>query len=262
MSSFIKPLLNTLTLLSAVFVNYWVNAGNLNGKSVGAVSDKYDTMFTPAGYAFSIWSLIYLLLLCYVGYQWYQWYTGRQIEQLERAGYWFAVANIANGAWAMAWVYELTGLSVLIMLLLLFSLVQLVIKLDLERWDAPLDVIAFIWWPLSLYLGWIILATVSNIAAFLVSVGWDGSPLTPQAWTVLMIIVSTGVYVLLTFKRFMREASAVGIWGLVAIAVEQWDTSPAIVYAAIGGAVVLLITSGYQGYKNRKVSALAKINWL
>lgn len=261
MRSIIRPILNTLSLLAALFVNYWVNAGNLNGKSVGAVSDKYGSLFTPAGYAFSIWGLIYLLLLCYVGYQWYQWHTGRQIEQMERSGYWFTLANIANGAWVIAWVYELTGLSVLIMLVLLFSLVQLVIKLDLERWDAPLDVIAFIWWPLSIYLGWIILATVSNIAAFLASVGWDGSPLTPQAWTIWLIIVSTVVYVLLTVKRFMREASAVGIWGLVAIAVAQWDSNPGIVYAAISGAVVLLITAGYQGYKNRKVSALAKLSW-
>ncbi len=259
MKSITKPLVNTLTLAATLFVNYKANTGAINGKTVGGVSDQYPTMITPADYAFSIWGLIYLMLLAFVGYQWYQWYTGRHASELNRGGYWLAVANIANGAWVVLWLFELTGLSVVVMLLLLFALVRLVVALNMERWDAPLDVIVFIWWPVTIYLGWIILATVANFAAFFASIGWHGAPIGEPGWAIVMLLLATGIYIFLTYARSMREASFVGIWGLIAIAVKHWALSKPVAYAAVAAALVLLITAGYQGFKNRKVSAWAKL---
>lgn len=260
MKDITKPLINTLTLVAAIFVNYWANTGRLNGKQVGEVSAKYETLFTPADYAFSIWGFIYLTLLMYVGYQWYQYGRNHRPGQLKSGGYWFTMSNIANGCWVLAWLNEYTGLSVVIMLVLLYSLIRLVISRNLERWDAPLDVIVFVWWPITFYLGWIIVATVSNVASFLVSIGWTGAPFGEPLWAVLMIAVAAGIYMALTYKRYMREASVVGAWGLAAIVVEQWNNNWLIAGAAIVAALAVLVTSGYQGFKNRHMSALGKMH--
>ena len=66
-----KPLA-LLTLISVIAItawNYAVNAIPLNGINTGAVSAKYATLITPAGYAFAIWGLIYLGLTAFAIYQ-------------------------------------------------------------------------------------------------------------------------------------------------------------------------------------------------
>jgi hypothetical protein len=258
MNKLIFPLLNTITLLGTLFINYWSNTGALNGKNVGDISEKYSTLFTPADYAFSIWGFIYLLLIAFVAFQWYVYFSKKFTETLTQAGLWFSLANIANGVWVVVWLHEYTGLSVFVMLVLLLSLVAMVIRLNMERWDAPVRILAFVWWPICVYLGWIILATVTNIAAWLVSTGWQGGSFGETGWTLVMIGIATVIYIVLIFNRSMREASMVGIWGLVAIAVKQWELNASIAYFAIAGALALLITSGYHGFQNRATSPMYK----
>jgi hypothetical protein len=100
-------------------------------------------------------------------------------------------ANIANVLWVIVWLNEYIGLSVIVMVILLLSLIQLILRLNLERWDAPLFTIAFVWWPICWYIGWIILATVADVSAYLTSAGWSGSPFTPEVRTIIMIVVAT-----------------------------------------------------------------------
>ena len=59
-------LINTVVVLAVIFWNYWSNTGAINGHTVGELSDKYANLFTPAGYAFAIWGLIFLGLLVLV----------------------------------------------------------------------------------------------------------------------------------------------------------------------------------------------------
>jgi hypothetical protein len=61
-------LANGIALIITIFVNYLSNTGALNGNTMKVVSDKYFNYFTPAGFAFSIWGLIYVGLfdLCFI----------------------------------------------------------------------------------------------------------------------------------------------------------------------------------------------------
>jgi len=59
----IYALLNLLVLIIVIWWNYYTNIGNIGGKTVGELSAVLDNYFTPAGYAFSIWGIIYLLLV-------------------------------------------------------------------------------------------------------------------------------------------------------------------------------------------------------
>lgn len=260
MNSLLKLVLNTNSLLTALIVNFLSNRGVFNSKTIGEVSMKYNTLFTPAGYAFSIWAIIYLLLISFVVYQWYIWVKEKREEETLRMGWWFTLANIANAVWVIVWVNEYTTVSVGVMLVLLFSLIQLVRRLNLETWDAPLPTIIFVWWPICIYMGWIILATVANVSAFLVSIGWEGGFLRQAGWTIVMILISTFIYALLIYKRNMREAAIAGVWGLVAIAYKQWERYPEIVLTALFCAFILFFYVSYHGYKNRATSPLAKWN--
>lgn len=119
--------------------------GWLNGVTVSEVSGQYQTLLTPAGYAFSIWSLIYLLLIGFLGYQWKSHAEGNAIHSLEPAGIWFALANVFNTLWIVAWVNAWIGLALLLIIGLFICLFQLVLRLRLETWDAPVRIIWFVW---------------------------------------------------------------------------------------------------------------------
>ena len=253
-------IVNTLTLAFALVLNGLAGSGVFNGKSVGDISAKYDTLIAPAGYAFAIWGIIYLLLILFVAYQWYSWFRNREDTALKQTGLWFAMGNIANGLWIVAWLNEYMGISVLLIFILLFSLIMLTLRLRLEIWDAPLRIIGFVWWPICIYLGWIVVASVANVAAYLVSLNWQGGFLSPSTWTVIMIAIATGIYLLLTFTRNMREAAVVGIWAFIAIAVRQWSVYDGIVFAALAGAGILLIVVSWHGYKNRATSPFKKLS--
>ena len=60
---------NGIAFVSVVFINYFSNTGLLNNTTIGEISKDLNSLFTPAGYAFSIWGLIYLLLLGFAIYQ-------------------------------------------------------------------------------------------------------------------------------------------------------------------------------------------------
>jgi F0F1-type ATP synthase assembly protein I len=252
-------LFNTLTLLGTLLINYLGGTGNLNGPSIGEVSDRYPTLITPAGYAFSIWGLIYFLLLAFVAYQWHAYFHDRNQESIHKAGIWFSLANIANGLWVIAWTNEALGFSVMLIFLLLFFLVLLVLRLRLEIWDAPLRMIAFVWWPVCIYIGWIILAVVINVAVYLKKIAVLKGILPAETWAMITILVAGFVYGFLTYSRNMREAALVGVWGLVAIAYEQWPSHGSVVATALIVAGILLVYAVYHALKNKETSPLKKL---
>ena len=250
---------NTLSLLATLFINYYVGTGSYTGKTIGEVSSQYPTLITPAAYAFSIWGLIYLLLIGFVGYQWYAYFKDRNSVSLLKAGGWFVLANVANALWVFAWVNEVLGLSVFLIFALLFTLIMLVKRLGLEVWDAPLRIILFVWWPICVYIGWIVLATLTNVAVYLKSQNMLEDALSPELWALIMLILATCIYLFLTYTRNLREAALVGVWGLIAIAYRQWETNNSVVITALLTAGILLVYTAYHGYRNKDTSPYVKL---
>ncbi|HEX6982550.1 MAG TPA: hypothetical protein VF181_07295 [Balneolaceae bacterium] len=243
---------NGIALVSVIIINYLAASGLINGVTVGEVSARYHTYFTPAGYAFSIWSLIYLALFAFAIYQGLSLFSSKKDNDAAlKIGWWFVISCLANSLWILTWLYDLITLSVLMMILLLFSLIQIILRTKMELHDAPLKKIAFVWWPFSLYSGWIAVALIANIAAWLTKIGWDGFGISEISWTVIMILAAGAINLAITWTRNMREFALVGVWALVAIAVANWGDVQSIVYTAIIVAALLFISSGIHGFKNR-----------
>src|SRR5665213_2649904 len=124
-------------------------------------------------------------------------------------------------------------------------------RLRLELDDEPVRTIFFVWWPITFYLGWIKVATIACVSAWLVSINWLGFNLPPDVWTIIMIAIASVLYLALTFKRNMREASFIGIWAFIAIAVRQWNFHFDIASAAVIASIILAFASVRHTYKNR-----------
>ena len=253
-------LYNLLSVLLVLGVNYASQARLWGAPTIGEISRKIQTMITPASYAFAIWGLIFAGLLAFSLYGFYRVLRYKQAPAfLRQSSPWFVLANLCNAAWVWVFTQEWFGLSVLVMAGLLFSLIQLIGKLDMERWDAPIGTLVFVWWPISLYAGWITVATVVNISLFLKSVGWAGAPLDPGSWVVVMVLVTTALNAYLVFSRNLREFAAVGIWALVAIGLRQEVETPYLAYTAWGCAAVLAVLILWHGYRNRATNPLVKL---
>src|SRR3546814_8546952 len=129
----ILPIANGIALMITIAINYLSNTGIFNGNTMKTVSDKYFNYFIPAGYAFSIWGLIYLGLLGFVFYTgWGLFKKDEQDPMLLKIGWWFVLSCLSNSLWVFAWLYDYTGVSVLIMIVLFISLLQIIVTYRME----------------------------------------------------------------------------------------------------------------------------------
>lgn len=256
-----KKILQILSLLSLVFtigINYLAN-GQQGKSSISEISARYNNLLTPAGYAFGIWGLIYLGLIIFAVYQlWDIFKEGLNHDFVLKIGWWFIIANLANAAWVLVFTNNQIGLSLLFMLIIFFSLLKIVLNINMERWDAPVPIIVFIWWPFSLYFGWINVALLANVSAYLVSIGWNGGPLSPSLWAIIVLIITTIIFVTMVWKRNMREYAFAGAWGIAAIAVKNWDDHQAVAWAAIIATIIICINASVHGYRNRATAPFAR----
>ena len=117
--------------LVTISVNGLANALPLNGIETGDISDKYATLFTPAGYVFAIWGVIYLGLLAYMVYQALP--SQRTNARLRAVGWWYVLGNLANTIWIFAWHWEQFLPSLALIVVLLVSLIMVYLRLAHAR---------------------------------------------------------------------------------------------------------------------------------
>ncbi|MFD2563859.1 tryptophan-rich sensory protein [Aquimarina rubra] len=250
-----KKTLSILNLISVIFligINYIAEAVRFNDTTVGELSRKYDNLFTPSGYAFAIWILIFLGLILYGIYQIRNtFFKPEKADHISQTGYWFLIANLLTSSWVIVFTYEYIGLSTIIMLGILFCLSKVVINTKMELWDAPTDIIAFTWWPICLYIGWISVATIANVTIYLTKINWQGFGLDDVTWTVIMVVVAVLLNLFMIVKRNMREFAMVGAWALFAIYVRHNGDYDSIAYTALSGAIILVLAAGIHGFLNR-----------
>lgn len=247
---------NALALIITLAINYLSNTGIFNGNTMETVSDSYANLFTPAGYAFSIWGLIYLGLLAYVVYTGRSAFSGKEeLPELRQIGWWFVISCLANSFWVLAWLYNYTAISVLLMILLLFSLLKIIMNTRMELDYHPIKKYLFIFWPFAFYAGWVSIALIANISAWLTKIGWNGWGFSEVTWTLIMICIAGLINIYMVWKRNLREYALVGIWGLVAVAIGNSDGgTEAIVYGCYGMSLIILVFIVLNGLKDRERS--------
>jgi len=228
---------NVLGYVGVVAVNVLASALPLGGKTTAELSDAYPNLFVPAGYVFSIWGVIYLLLLAFTVYQASPARRGEGF--LSKIGYLFALSCALNISWIFLWHYEYVIPSLLPMFALLISLILIYTRLDIGRGSPSRGERLWVHLPFSVYLGWITVAPIANVVAALVSINWDGFGLSEVAWTVIMVAIAVVLTVVNTFTRGDVGYALVIVWALGGIAVKQMAIQAIVTAAGLGIIIVL-----------------------
>ncbi|MFC7357777.1 tryptophan-rich sensory protein [Jejudonia soesokkakensis] len=250
---------NIVAFIVTIYFNYASSAGVFNDTTQADMSAQYETLFTPAGYAFSIWGLIYLLLLGFVIYQSRSLFVKVRDDQfVTRTGWWFVLSCITNSLWCYLFVSDYILVSTFVIFCMLFCLLQIVVRNRMELDDEPISVILFLWWPFVIYSGWLTVACIANVSVYFTKIGWDRFGISENIWTISMILVAMVLNLIITWKRNMREFALVGVWALVAIAVANWETHSDIKITALVASAVLVVSSSYHALKNRDTNPAIK----
>lgn len=236
---------NFIGISLVVLTNTLANTLPINGQTTGEISNKINVLFTPAGYVFSIWGLIYVLLFLWVFRQFPK--SRRNLPVYQNTSSLFLLSCLLNITWIFLWHYEYFFFTVLVMLGLLFTLIGLYTKLKQIDYSF-VDLL-----PFSVYLGWISVATIANISYYLVWIEWDGFGISYSAWTVIMIIVATVLAVIFLIKEKDLVYVLVFIWALIGIGVRNQNGSFTIsVFAYSFAGFLLLIISVWSIRKLNK----------
>jgi len=246
--------------LVMITLNVLANALPLNGVTTGELSDKYPNLFVPAGIAFSIWGVIYLLLACFVAFNLVQGWRHDPGESQTEAWPWFFISCMANAGWIVAWHNEWLAGSMLIMLLLLASLIVLYYRIRKGSRPVPMKTRWFVRIPISVYLGWITVATVANATALLVSLKWNGFGLSEATWAIVMMLASCVIGWLALLRRNDFAFVMVLVWALLGIWIKRHqDVSPGsesverMALALFGGMIAMLVLRTIQ-LRNERTS--------
>ena len=231
--------------LIMIGVNALANILPINDITTGEVSDLYGNLFAPAGITFSIWGVIYILLGAYCVFQ-FNYIRKKDLKWrlINRINLLFLFTSILNSIWIILWHYGLIGLSLMLMILLLVSLI--LIRLSLEKFPLEKSNYLLINLPFSVYFGWISVATIANVTAFLVKSDWNRFGLSETVWTVLIILVGLLIGSL-TIAWFKDKAyGIVFVWAYLGIVIKHVSESgfdfqyPFVVFSSIFSIIVFL----------------------
>lgn len=227
-----------IAILATLLVNALSNFFPIAGLNIGEVANTIlgGVQITPANYAFAIWGLIYVGLIAYGVYQLGS--AQRQDPTIQRVDMLLIGACVAQIAWVYLFTLQLFWPSVVAIGVILLSLISAYLQLGVGKVRVSRDRQWFAQAPFSIYLGWISVATIVNVASALYSSGWDGWGLEATSWTVGMLIVGAVIGAIVAVQRADIAFTSVFIWAFVAIALRQ-VANLAIVVTALGGAIVM-----------------------
>jgi hypothetical protein len=211
------------------------------GTTVGARSDRVQTLITPAGWAFSIWGALYIGSIVFACYQAFP--SQRENRLMARLRWPAAGAFLGNAGWAT--YVQLGAIDYVSMLIIGFSLLCILTCYRRIAARAP-DFSSGEGWaavlPLSALASWLTVAAIVNVAAALRFHGIDANasaagPVSALVITVGGIIAGTA----LARSKGNLAYAAVFLWALAAIFFAGGQQSEAVAFASAAAAMMVVI---------------------
>lgn len=241
--------LNAIALTFHITLSYLTQQKKFSSLDVGGVSAKYDTVFAPAGITFAIWGVIYIALTAFCIYHLIKSFSTDVKSQanvdLQSIGFLFVINNLATGFWLLSWVNEELLVSMILILIQLVTLILISVRAHISNPDRSLATKVFSHFPLSIYFGWICIATIANVSAWLVSVEWDGFGIAQSYWTVIMIGAAALISLAIILVKRNFFFGLVVLWALYGIVVKRQSVNPVqyenVINAAWAAFLIVLI---------------------
>ena len=240
-----KQILVIIATAGMILLNYLAATGVLGGIDTGAVSDKYATNITPAGYAFAIWSLIYLGMIAFSIRQ----ALPSNREKFKDLRLIYIISCVANGLWLYVWSQEAIVVCLGIILVLLACLAAINGKLKNDETNADYWLVKV---PFGIYFGWVTAATILNATIALVYLDVNASETTAYILGAILIFTAAalGVLIRFTLKNYFYPLAIA--WALTAIAVKQSGQTIIVVSCAFAVIVCLVAAISFVMEMNHK----------
>ncbi|MER3430096.1 MAG: hypothetical protein C4324_03455 [Blastocatellia bacterium] len=231
----LRKILVPIATLATIAFNYLAAIGKINDVTPDRISSLYPTLLTPAGYAFSIWSLIYIGLIAFSLYQ----LRADSPTAIRAVRPLYVLSCALNVGWIYCWHHNLILLSLILIVLLAITLflIQTFLPSPVSRREYWLTKA-----PFGLYFGWVTAASLVNFMVWLRSIGFQMSLQTETEVAITLIAVATLLAVLVCIRLRDHIYPLAIAWALTAIAVAQQGQT-AIIGAAAAGVVVSLVTA-------------------
>jgi hypothetical protein len=190
----------------------------------------------PAGYAFSIWALIYLGL---IGHAVFGLIFRRSDPDWDRVRMALATSITIGAFWlAIAAVYPLTATNSIYVMLLLALLALFQANPQRDPWLLTT--------PIAIYAGWLTAAAHVSLGVILAGYGW----LTDTQSAAAMLALTLAIAVIVQLRRPRApEYGLTIIWALIAIVWVNWQPNFTVSMLAIGGIVILILTVVGAGHQ-------------
>lgn len=255
------PVVNAVAFVLVIFINAISSTGLISKLGIGQVSDLYQTLITPAGYAFSIWGLIYFSVAVFV-----IWNLIPSVRDdgliFERIGYWFAVSCLFNVIWIVCFVQAQPigwiWVSSVFLFMIFGSLLILILRVgawqrafnddeevavsannftefsDRNDVSAPsaaktpgvfgtlLQYFA-VDFAFSIYCAWTTVASILNLALSLIGSGFYGNG-HQDAWAIAILVIAALIFLGMVLLKNNWAYGFVFTWAAMAIASKQKST--------------------------------------
>lgn len=241
----VNILVTWMFLAAMIAANALANILPINQLNTGQISAFYPNLFVPAGFTFSIWGIIYLLLINYtISFTYFTILSDKFLKvntYISSVNKWFLATCFLNASWILAWHYLWIWASVLIMLLFLSVLIYLFILGKKHQSLLNKTQSFLLYTPFIVYLGWISVATIANITALLVKTDWNGLGISPEIWSLIMMVTATILAIYFIFVEKTVSYSLVIMWALWGIRAARAVEHPFLSQAALGCLLLILI---------------------
>lgn len=228
--------LNVVAVVATLIINALSQILPFNNQTSAQIANSFqNNYFLPANYVFSVWSIIYIGMIAFAIYQ-----ARSERPAATSLGWWFIVSCICNCLWLFCFHWELFPLSMVFMIGLLISLIVMYRRLrapglvlsNQDRW--------FIVAPISVYIGWITVATIANATYVLLDANWNGFGIPNETWGAIMIIV--GGMIGGAFANINRDPiyAAVIVWAFVGILTRHPEV-PAVAGSAAALSILVAV---------------------
>ena len=197
------------------------------------VSGLYPTLFTPATFTFSIWSVIYLSWIALWLHEafWNSWISKKNV-------YLLASAQILSSLWLVPSQYLWLWTSLIVMFLVLATLVVWLKESRSEN--------IYFRTTLELFFWWILVACIANIHLVLVAYNIY---IIPEILTYISILIALGINIFLILKHNIFIPSLVLIWAGIGIIIWQEDINTQILS---GFAILTLLCIWVQQFISQR----------
>ena len=258
-SDILRQFINFVAIVAAFGTNVAANLAPINGLNIGEISNTLfkDVLITPANYAFAIWGVIYLGLFSFAIYQVLP--NQRQNPHLRQVGYFLVGSSLAQIVWVFCFLSRWFLLSNIAMLGILLPLIIITQRLGIGKKKVSRTDKWLIQIPLSIYLAWISIATIVNTAIVLYHRGWNGWGISPQLWTVGVLILAGLLAARMSVVRADTAFVLVYLWASIAIAVRHLE-QPIISGMAGGVALLIFLLLILSHLRRPKIASGSKTN--